>query len=230
MSAASRSMLVGFHVPPITPLSYLPLIWLNPSGTPVTNGANITTWTDSSGNGNDMVNTDGTYMTVVTSFLNGFRVGHNNNNANSCHVGVTLTSSGIYTLFYLFNVADQNNYKMGRISTGAGGNHDIGAHNDGSNERVSVDSDGQIITPGTWYTFVLSVSGGGSTGYLSGDGGQSFGDLHIGNTSPTVDFGNSPNGGPWKGHLAEFAMYNSALSSAQATALHSYAVKTYGIA
>ena len=219
-------------------------VWLKPESlSGYTNGANLTSWVDSSGNGYNFVNGAG-YPTVVTNFISGsqgisYNVGSFSHTSFTYMQCSTSVAGNFYNNFTVFSVTYQTSpTSQPSVFLDKGGNNykvngwyiDTGSLILNNSSAVSV----AVSSPQYTYNFInnwkvqswIVQTNGSIQGWMNGVANNTsssaftatsnISDLSLGAYSPTqanVNFG---------GYIAEIIIYNTALTTIQRQDIENY--------
>ncbi len=228
------------------------ILWLRASDLSLTNGASVSAWPDSSGNGNDLVSSSDANVVdpvFVTGQINSLPIVRFD--ASSGTDGTTLVKENFNgfisdesTVIVVFNTSDKT-YGLVSYNTSSRDNAFLFFNNNenfttfinGGNDASGVNASNnafQIFShkwhnsnSGEYYVFrdggqIISRTVG--SGQTVGDGGTLVIGNELDNSSPHFDAGQA-----LTGDIAEIIMFSSYLNDAQRTIIENYLQNKYGI-
>lgn len=153
-------------VTPGGPGDFSPILWLKADALGLSDNDPVSTWTDSSGNGNDATSTGGARPTFKTAIVNGMPVVRFDGSDD--FMKVTALPYGAFTIFYVYNVSTGG--IIGEHSTNGGSNSGDyhyqpgGAHfaanaTGGGGALSAFDSTSPSIGTSTWLLISRTMDG-----------------------------------------------------------------------
>ena len=228
-----------------SPALYSPSRWLSDTGT----SAGI--WSDISGNGRHVSETDTLKQPSIISNVVNSRQVRRFNGTSSRLFGGNATYSVSKTLFIVFKPASLSAayttivdaYQTAAISIEAGYGYFIKSNGktafycvSTSSSQPNYDGDGtSIITAGSWFISSIVWKSNNIESRINSSPDGSFTstfNLSITETNKSIGIGYSPffTGRYFNGDIAEIIEFNSALDSAQVNNIRNYLADYYGIA
>ncbi len=225
------------------------VLWLDADSLSYADGADLSSWTDLSGNGNNLSQSNSSYTPIFkndASNINGHprAVFSKSNNRIVLNPFDDMPSSGI-TTFFVYKTSGSSDALLS-YATGSGtasnefllfNNNNLTTYFLSSNKAsgVSLNSGNWQIMEHQWKSSNgdLKIYNDGdqkySTVFQSGHSIASGGSLSIGGEQDAIDGGYDASQA-FSGEIAEIIMYNSSLNSAQRLIIENYLSQKYNIA
>lgn len=215
------------------------ILWLKPDSLVGSNGSNVTTWSDSSGAGNDFSST-GTAPTLVTDAANG------ESSVSFGGAGCLGASSQIlpfsnFTIEIVMKTSNSNTGRPFGFEDASNGNNGFGAYGSGSAAiNVIIDRDGgnqydvefNGDTTGAYHLLSIVTNGGeGTDVYVDGTLEGSSGDaLAFTNASVNAHLGCAGSGNNFYiGNISEYMIFSQPLGNVDRATVESYLETKYGL-
>ncbi len=216
------------------------LAWLKADGnvytsgtTQATDGQDVSTWDDAHTSNNDFTqSTGGLKPLFKTNIINGKPViRFDGSDDRLIHSGVSTGGTSFSLFLVLYNNSQAANYgslisegsTRGLFLRGSG----AGGPSNKLDMFYSADKHNTTaLTPGVWFYVSAIVSAGALTFYRNGTADGTSSSI-ISTSFNTI--GDDPAGERFKGDIAEILIFNSAISGANLTNMHTYLASKYAL-
>ena len=223
----NTSQVLNVSAPLVAPQFANLVGWWRADGLSQGNGTPVSSWSDSSGNGNTATQaTLSQQPTFNTNVLNGLpALNFTQSNHTAMSTGLTFSSQPLTIVLVYRTTSTSGNHRAIQSSTTNWLMGPYGGYHEAFNGNFM--SSTAAVASNVWVTMTVTTSGSGTTLYINnGSVGSNGGITPI----ATVSFGYTSNFGEgFDGDVAEICIYNRVLNSTERSDLAIYIAAKYGI-